>query len=272
MKRKEISTIESFFNHEGRRDYNDVSFSVSLAAVKTAYSSQARAIFAFTNSGFTARLISRFRPKMPIIALTSNPKVYNQLAINWGVIAAGPTPAENVQEAFSIASCFALEKGFAHYGDLVVVTAGSPFGITGSTNSMLVESIGDVIVRGRPGVGRRIHAKVVILLSPDEAHKHVIKDKIVVINHCTPAYQALFTHAVGIVLQNPPEDTASEIAAAECAKALNIPLLVRADSAMSLLLEGQLVSLDPERGIIYKGALGSDKEFLSKVCKRSQHE
>ncbi len=257
-----------FFNHESKRDYNDVSFSVSLAAVKTAYSSQAQAIFAFTNSGFTARLISRFRPKMPIIALTPNPKVYNQLAINWGVIAVGPSPAENVQEAFLIASCFALEKGFAHYGDLVVVTAGSPFGITGSTNTMLVESIGDVIVRGKPGTGKRIHGKVTLLLSPDEARKHFIKDNIVVINHCDETYQPFFTHAAGIVLQNHPEDIASETCATNYANMFNIPLLVRADSAMSLLVEGQLVTLDPERGIIYKGTLSSDKEFISKVCKR----
>jgi pyruvate kinase len=130
-----------FFFHESRTDYNDVSFSVSLAAVKTAYSSHAKAIFAFTNSGFTARLISRFRPMMPIVALTHSQKVYHQLSLNWGVIPADPVPAKNVQEAFSLASLFALKKGLAQYGDLVVITSGAPFGITGSTNSMLVESI-----------------------------------------------------------------------------------------------------------------------------------
>lgn len=255
-----------FFNHEGRTDYNDVSFSVSLAAVKTAYSAGARAIFAFTNSGFTARLISRFRPEMPIIALTSNSKVFNQLAINWGVVAVDPTPAKNVQEAFAINSCFALKKGLAQYGDLVVVTAGSPFGITGSTNSMLVESIGDVIVRGHPMPGKKIHGKVALVIVPDETRKAHFKDKIVVISHCTEAYRPLLKSAIGIVLQNRHEDVDSELAAIEIARSLHIPILVRADSALALLHEGQLVTLDPERGIVYKGPISSNEELISKVC------
>lgn len=254
-----------FFNQEGRTDYNDVSFSVSLAAVKTAYSANAQAIFAFTNSGFTARLISRFRPEMPIIALTSNPKVYNQLALNWGVIAADPTPAENVQEAFSITSCFALQQGLAHYGDLVVITAGSPFGITGSTNSMLVESIGDVIVRGHPNPGKKVHGKVSLLLLPDETR--AIKGKIIVINHCNESYRPFFKNALGVVLQNRPQDTESEAFATFFAKEFDIPILLRADSAMNLLRENQLVTLDPERGIVYKGTLTPEDHF-SQVCKK----
>lgn len=257
-----------FFNHEGATDYNDVSFSVSLAAVKTAYSSGAQAIFAFTNSGFTARLISRFRPEMPIIALTSNYKVYHQLALNWGVTPADPAPAQNVQEAFSLASCFALKKGLAHYGDLIVVTAGSPFGITGSTNSMLVDSIGDVIVRGQPHPGKKIHGKVVHLLAPDEGRKSQMKNRIVVINRCDSSYQPILKHAIGIVLQNRQDDLASEEIALEMGKNLDIPVLVRADAAFSLLQEGQLVTLDPERGVVYKGSFKTPADLIASVCER----
>lgn len=138
-----------FFFHESRTDDNDVSFSVSLAAVKTAYSAHAKAIFAFTNSGFTARLISRFRPRMPLIALTHSQKVYHQLALNWGVIPVDPAPVKNAQEAFSLTSCFALKNDLAQSGDLVVITSGAPFGITGSTNSMLVERITDEVMCNR---------------------------------------------------------------------------------------------------------------------------
>ena len=138
-----------FFNRNSRTDFNDVSNSVALAAVKTAYSAQARGIFCFTNSGFTARVVSRFRPEMPIVALTPHRKIYHQMALHWGVIPVDPAAAaKNAEEAFSITSCFALKKGIVRYGDLVVVTSGAPFGISGTTNMMLVESIGDVLVRG----------------------------------------------------------------------------------------------------------------------------
>lgn len=130
-----------FFERDGRIESKDVSVSVALAAVKTAYTSGAKAIFVFTSSGFTARLISRFRPQMPIVALTSSMKVYHQLSFSWGVYPVNPSPCKSVQEAFAIAGRFALEQGLVSPGDLVVITAGVPFGVSGSTNMMIVDRI-----------------------------------------------------------------------------------------------------------------------------------
>jgi pyruvate kinase len=128
-----------FFDHDARVDYVDVSTSVALATVKTAYSTGAEAIFVFTNSGFTARLVSRFRPEMPIIALSASEKVYHQLSLNWGVIPVQPMQAHTVEEAFCSVSCFALKNGIVHEGALVVLTAGTPFGVSGTTNMMMID-------------------------------------------------------------------------------------------------------------------------------------
>ncbi|MBS0615442.1 MAG: pyruvate kinase [Verrucomicrobia bacterium] len=130
-----------FFERDGRIESKDISVSVALAAVKTAYTAGAKAIFAFTNSGFTARLISRFRPQMPIVALTSSEKVYHQLGFSWGVHPVIPSSCKNVQEAFAVAGRFALEQGLVSPGDLVVITAGAAFGVSGSTNMMIVDRI-----------------------------------------------------------------------------------------------------------------------------------
>ena len=130
-----------FFERDGRLESKEVSVSVALSAVKTAYTSGAKAIFAFTNSGFTARIISRFRPQMPIVALTNDLKVYHQLAFSWGVMPIYPTACKNVQDAFAVAARFALEQGIVKPGDLVVVTAGAPFGVSGTTNMMIVDRI-----------------------------------------------------------------------------------------------------------------------------------
>ncbi len=255
-----------FFNRDSKTDFNDVSNSLGLAAVKTAYSAHAQGIFCFTQSGFTARVVSRFRPEMPIVVLTAQRKIYNQMALNWGVIPVDPAAAKNVQEAISITSCFALKKGIVRYGDLVVVTAGSPFGISGTTNMMIVESIGDVLVRGHSRPGRRVHGKVTLLHAADEKRHGQLSDRILVIPRCDDAYLPLLKNALGIVLQNHPDDSSSEQFALQVSKTLDIPILTRADGAMTLLTDGQMVTLDPHKGIVYKGSIENDDEMIPTIC------
>ncbi len=255
-----------FFNRESRTDFNDVSNSVALASVKTANSSGAKGIFCFTSSGLTARLVSRFRPEMPIIVLTPNRKVYNQMALNWGVIPVDPAAAKSVQEAVSLTSCFALKKQIMSYGDLVVVTAGAPFGISGTTNMMLVESIGDVLVRGHSRPGNKVHGKVTLLHAADEKRHLETSGRIVVISRCDDSYSPLLKGALGIVLQNHPDDTDSEQHALQIAKTFHIPLLTRADGAMTLLADGQIVTLDSARGIVYKGSITNEDEMIPTIC------
>lgn len=251
-----------FFTRDSGKDSTDVSLAVSLASVKTAYKSCAKAIFAFTNSGFTARLISKCRPEMPIIALTPNTKTYHQMALYWGVTPVDPMPCNNVQQAFAKVSQFAMDRDCVRYGDLVVITAGSPFGISGTTNMMMVESIGDVLVRGKPGVGNRIHGKVSILISKEEKAAENVRDTIVVMSKCTEDYLPLLKLVIGIVLQNHPDDPASEKSALQIAKSLGIPIITRAEGALNLLKEGQLVTIDPQKGLVYKGSLSTDEEKL----------
>lgn len=129
-----------FFYRDSERKFKDVPSSVSLASVKTAYASDSKAIFIFTQGGGTARLISRLRPSIPILALTPSLNVYHQLACEWGVI---PIlgEASTFAEAFAHLREFALKDGYVGLGDLVVVTAGVPFGVAGTTNTMIVETI-----------------------------------------------------------------------------------------------------------------------------------
>ena len=129
------------FANDSAVAFNDITSSVALASVKTAYSSRAKGIFVFTNSGFSARALSRLRPEIPIIALTPHVKVYHQLALEWGVTPALSFEQKNIQEAFIQISNFALSQEIVQLGDLVVVVAGNPFGISRTTNTMIVETI-----------------------------------------------------------------------------------------------------------------------------------
>lgn len=245
----------AFFDQHAPLIYHDVPSAVTLATVKTAYSSNAKVIFAFTRGGSTARLLSRLRPKMPIIAMTALEKSFHQLAFNWGVIPFYNPDCKSIDEAFHRTSAFALEQHFVSYGDLVVVTAGTPFGVSGTTNMMIVESIGDVLVRGHIGYGQRIHGNVAIVLAPEAKAPYEVKDQILVIAKCDESYDHLLCEAGGIILQNHINDVTSEKYAKKAALNLGKPILLRADAACSILKEGQLVTLDPDKALVYKGVV-----------------
>lgn len=256
-----IEEAESDFNYRAFFDqhspliYHDVPSAVTLATVKTAYSSNAKAIFAFTRGGSTARLISRLRPKMPIIAMTSLKKSFHQLAFNWGVIPVYYPDCHTIKEGFEKISDFALNNHLVAYGDLVVMTAGTPFGISGTTNMMIVESIGDVLVRGHVGYGSRVHGKAVIVLAPEVRKPYSVKDQLLVIAKCDESYLPLMREALGIILQNHINDIDSEKYAKKMALILGKSVLLRADAACRTLKEGQLVTLDPEKALVYKGVV-----------------
>jgi pyruvate kinase len=241
-----------FFYHDAKRVYHDVPSSVTLATVKTAYSANAKAIFAFTSSGLTARLLSRLRPEMPIIAMTPNEKKYHQLAFNWGVVPLW-SDSHSIEQAFAKLSEYALAHGHVAYGDLVVVTSGTPFGVVGTTNTMMVESIGDVLVRGHFGHGKVVYGKVTIVLSPEGKKEYDMKERLVVIPRCDDSFLPLLKNAAGVILQNNVDDVDSERYLVLVAKALDLPIIVRADSALFLLKEGQLATLDPAKALVYKG-------------------
>jgi len=245
----------AFFDQHAPLIYHDVPSAVTLATVKTAYSSNAKVIFAFTQGGSTARLLSRLRPKMPIIAMTAEKKIFHQLAFNWGVIPFYSPNCQTIREGFEKTSTFALDNHLVAHGDLVVLTAGSPFGVSGTTNMMIVESIGDVLIRGHIGYGSRVHGNVAMVLAPETKEPYSVRGQLLVIAKCDQSYLPLIREALGIILQNHVNDIGSEKYAKKMALSLRKPLLLRADAACRVLKEGQLVTLDPEKALVYKGVV-----------------
>ena len=247
--------FRAFFDKHSAFVYNDVPSSVTLACVKTAYSSGAQAIFALTQKGSTARLLSRLRPGMPIIAMTPNEKCYHQLAMSWGVIPFLSKEIESVEEAFELISSFAIQQGLVSYGDLVVMSAGSTFGVSGTTNMMIVENIGDVLIRAHSGVGNSVYGNVIFLLTPEAKKPYQVRDAILVIPKCSDKLEPYIKEARGVILQNTVDDQESEICLLTLSQKYDKPCLLRADSAFTILKEGGLVTLDPEKALIYKGVV-----------------
>ncbi len=245
----------NFFNFHAPLAYNDVPSSVTLATVKTAYTANAKAIFAFTSKGSTARLLGRLRPQIPILAMTPNKKTYHQMGLNWGVIPILENECSSIIEAFAKISSYALELQYVKQGDIVIVTAGSPFGVSGSTNMMIVESIGDVLVRGKGGYGTRIHGTISLIHSLEGKSPQDVTGKIIVLAKCNETFLPMIKECAAIILQNHVDDVESEAFVMDSARAFNKSCVINAANALNILNEGQLITMDPKNSIIYAGFL-----------------
>jgi len=136
-----IDYEDYLYKHRASLESKDQTDVISYAAVTTAYRSGAKAIIAMTESGYTARMISRFRPGLPIFAFTTSMKVYNQLAVSWGVEPNFLEEEEDSEVLFEKVMEICKEKKYIKKEDIIVLVAGLPLGIKGKTNIIRVEVI-----------------------------------------------------------------------------------------------------------------------------------
>jgi len=114
---------------------------ISYNACLTAHSLDARTIIAFTESGSTATRISKYRPRMNILAMTSSEAICKRLVLYWGVQPVHVTTPSSISDLFNEASMLSKSLGLAKPGDLIVITGGIPLGVKGITNLLKVETI-----------------------------------------------------------------------------------------------------------------------------------
>lgn len=118
---------------------------ISYATCRASQELGAAAIISSTQSGFTARMVSKYKPRAPIIAVTPNAKVAAELMLTWGVFPLLSQPNTTTDEIYDTAVKAAREAGLISSGDLVIFTAGVPVGVTGTTNYLRIETLGEVI-------------------------------------------------------------------------------------------------------------------------------
>ena len=246
----------AFFDTHAKMTYHDTPSALTLAGVKTAYSLDAKAIFTFSNSGSTARLISRLKPKMPVVALTINEGTYHQLALSWGVIPVlCDTACAGIDKAFAYASQYGLDLGIVSYGDMVVLTAGSPLWVPGTSNTIIVDSIGDVLLRGSSGQGESVHGMVALVPGISGSKPYAVRGSIVVLSAYDDSLRPIVRESAGVILQMAPDDARSEPLLLEACQHEKKTVIVGVDGAFRVLREKQLVTLDPRKAIVYKGVI-----------------
>jgi len=223
-----------------------VAEAVSHATCETARDLGAAAIIAPTVSGHTARVLSRFRPCCPVVAVTPSPMTQRQLMLYWGVYPLLSCRSDSTDDVIADAVRAAKEGKFVCEGDVVVVTAGAAGSAPGTTNLMKVHTIERVLVRG-VGVGSgRVAGRVRRLEPPLPPDVRIHHDEIVVTACTDRSFLPALRRAAGLISSEGGPDDHCGIVALE----LGIPAVVAAERALELLQDGQRVVLDAGRGIV----------------------
>lgn len=228
---------------------HNITDAIGQSVAHTALNLEVNAIITPTESGHTARMISKYRPKAPIIAATSNDHVLRRLALVWGVYPQLGQKAETTDEMLAIAVEESVNSGLVSHGDLVVITAGVPVGEAGTTNLMKIHVVGDILAKAQ-GIGRKsAYGRVVVAKDAQEAISKVKQGSILVTigsdREMVPALEkcsALITEEGGLTSH-----------AAVVGLNLGIPVIVGVENAMKLFEDGQEITVDSARGVIYKG-------------------
>lgn len=225
----------------------DVTSAISHATCTTAHDLGAVAIMTVSKSGLTAREISKYRPACPIICGTTSPKVRRQMNLSWGVIPIMVEEQKNTDALFEHIVTVAQEENLVKTGDLAVITAGIPLGVSGTTNMLKVHLVGDVLVTGTPINNRNYCGHLCVCTSEKEAHDNFNAGEILVISKTTNNILPLLRTAGGIITE---EDGMSSHAAI-VAMALDKPVIIGAKNATKLLKTGTIVKIDGKRGIVF---------------------
>ena len=137
-----IDYKHQFLNNSKNDSNESIADAIAHATVTTAHDLNAEAIITVTKGGGTARLISKYRPQAMIIGCTTSEKVCRQLNMSWGVTPFVIDEKSNTDELFAAAVETAEKRRLVQAGDIAVITAGVPIGVSGTTNLMKVEKVG----------------------------------------------------------------------------------------------------------------------------------
>lgn len=236
-----------FFKQSGEPVEPTVGSAISHACCTTAMDLKAKAIVTMSLSGRTARLISRFRPGCPIIATASNEKVVRQLQLSWGVVPYYTTQQNTADDIFAGAVDAAVNTGLVSTGDVVVITCGTPVGLSGTTNTLKIQNIGNVLCQGT-SMGTGIVSKEVINLTEGDG-KELLKRRerfIIVADRTTNEMMPILRHAAGIIVVDPDPNSHT----ITVGKALDIPVIYDCNNSTKILHTGMLVSMDMQSGLV----------------------
>ena len=228
-----------------------VSDATAHAACLTAKDVNAAAIVTVCESGNTARLLSKYRPKQPIIACVMDEQVQRQLSLSWGITPLMMSLAHSTDELIEMSTALAKENGYLHNGELAVVTAGVPVGVSGTTNMIKIHMVGNCLATG-VGVGPENNdvasGKACVCRTMDEVRAKFKPGMVLVVPSTSNEMLSFVRDAAALVVEEPGLNSHAAIAG----KALLKPTVVGAAGATSHIRDGLMVAVDCAHGSVQR--------------------
>ena len=230
-----------------------VSDATAHAACLTARDVNAAAIVTVSESGNTARLLSKYRPTQPIIACVMDEQVQRQLSLSWGITSLLMGPAKSTDELIEMSTALAQKNGYLHNGELAVVTAGVPVGVSGTTNMIKIHMVGNCLSTG-VGVGREnadltsASGKACVCRTLDEVRAKFKPGMVLVVPSTTNEMLEYVRDAAALVV----EEAGLNSHAAIAGKALLKPTIVGALGACSHIRDGLDIAVDCAHGSVQR--------------------
>ena len=246
------TTAEDLIDYESYLRRPFVSFkghiapAVSFAAVSTSYRINAKAIVAYTESGSTARHLSMFRPRNPIIAVSPNERVVRQMRLLWGVTPVHDNEYRDIEGLFSHAEEFSRDIVGLVEGDKIIVVAGTNIGVSGSTNALRIITIGNVIARGVSLSKGVVEGTVKVCRDINEAESKISVGDICVFYNFDNEYVKFLDRVKGIIIPA----GAYETSAVREAREKNIPVIADVHDVAKRINDNMRVRMNGDRGFI----------------------
>ena len=228
---------------------NTTTNSISKSACVVARDLEAAAIVAATTSGATARALSKYRPKTKILAVTPCEKTVRKMALSWGVEPLLIPDFTSTDDLVNESLDLLVQAGMLEEGDLTVVTAGVPVGLSGSTNLLKVQTIATLILSGL-GLGKRSGVGKVVVANTEEELLAKFKQGDIIVCQSTDKDMVKFIEDASALIV---EEGGYTSHAAIVGLHLNIPTIIGAKGATTTLKDGDIVTVDTEAGSVYKG-------------------
>lgn len=223
----------------------DVTNAISHATCMMAGDLNAAAIITVSKSGRTARMVSKYRPYSPIIGACLTEKVYRQLGLSWGVVPLLLEQKDKAEELFDHAIDTAETAGIIEKGDVVVLTAGMPLGVSGTTNLIKVQVAGHILVKGKGITDKKACANLCVCRCEADLANFKVGDIIVAADTNNDMMEQMRA-ASGLIVEAEGENCHAAIAGLS----LDIPVLVGAKNALDVLKSSAYVELDCQSGVV----------------------
>jgi pyruvate kinase len=228
---------------------NPITDAISFAVCRTCLDLKATAIITATSSGYTAFAVSRFRPIAPIIAVTEKESVMRKMALYWGVYPLKMDKMTSTDQIIQTSVDKAMEKDYIENGDVVIITAGVPVGVSGSTNLLKVHIVSELLYK-KMGVGNKtIVARARVGKSAEELRGKFKDGDIIVMPSTDRDVVDLMERSSGIIVEEGGLTSHAFIVGLNLGK----EVIVGADGCTKEIRDGEILTVNGQQGVVYRG-------------------